>query len=128
MRQIILLLVAAFVITAFLNSCSKEYSFEQAVSVGNAVFSLKDSLGNCLPDSVHGTFYNGVTPGPDTAYVEIQVNVDSPGNYRIYTDLQNGFMFADSGFFNVTGVATVRLKPIGTPILNIPTNFTVTFD
>jgi hypothetical protein len=109
-------------------SCQKEYSLEQQATVGVAKGSLKDSLGNCLPDSVHGTFYNGVTPGGDTAFVEIQVNVDSTGNYRIYTDLQNGFMFADSGFFNATGTQTVRLKPIGTPILNISTNFTITFD
>src|SRR3954463_15461616 len=109
-------------------SCQKEYSLEQETSVGVAKGSLKDSLGNCLPDSLHGTFYNGVTPGGDTAFVDIQVNVDSVGNYRIYTDLQNGFMFADSGFFNTTGITTVRLKPIGTPILNISTNFTVTFD
>src|SRR5207244_1654724 len=76
----------------------------------------------------HGTFYNGVTPGSDTAFVEIQVNVDSIGSYRIYTDLQDGFMFADSGFFSTSGINTIRLKPIGTPILNITTNFTVRFD
>src|SRR6476620_8276294 len=109
-------------------SCQKEYSFEKEATVGGAKGSLKDSLGNCLPYSVDGTFYNGVTPGADTAFVDIQVNVDSACNYRIYTDLQNGFMFADSGFFNTTGIITVRLKPIGTPILNIPANFTVTFD
>jgi len=109
-------------------SCQKEYSYEKGATVGEAKGSLKDSLGNCLPNSVHGTFYNGVTPGSDTAFVDIQVNVDSAGNYRIYTDLQNGFMFADSGFFNNTGITTVRLKPIGTPILNMPTSFTVTFD
>jgi hypothetical protein len=109
-------------------SCQKEYSYEKGATVGEAKGSLKDSLGNCLPDSVHGTFYNGVTPGSDTAFVDIQVNVDSAGNYHIYTDLQNGFMFADSGFFTNTGITTVRLKPIGTPILNMPTSFIVTFD
>jgi hypothetical protein len=109
-------------------SCTKEYSYEQGGKVGLATGSLKDSLGNCLPDSVHGTFYNGVTPGSDTAYVEVQVDVDSAGNYSIYTDLQNGFMFADSGFFNTTGINTIRLKPIGTPILNLPTAISITFD
>ncbi len=110
------------------SSCTKEYSFEQKTAVGIATGSLKDSLGNCLPDSVHGTYYNGVTPGSDTAFVEIQVNVDSLGSYSIYTDLQNGFMFADSGFFSTAGINTIKLKPLGTPILNIPTTFTVTFD
>src|SRR5947207_2228860 len=80
-------------------SCQKEYSFEKEATVVGAKGSLKDSLGNCLPDSVHGTFYNGVTPGGDTAFVEIQVNVDSTGSYNISTDLQNGFMFKDSNYF-----------------------------
>jgi len=128
MKHIILLVVAAISLTVFLNSCSKEYSFEQATPAGNAVFSLKDSIGNCLPDTVHGTFYNGVTPGPDTAFVELQVNVDSVGNYKIYTDLQNGFMFADSGFFNTTGPTTVLLKPLGTPILQTVTTFKILSD
>jgi hypothetical protein len=128
MKHIILLVVAAISLTVFLNSCSKEYSYEKAIPAGNAVFSLKDSLGNCLPDTVHGTFYNGVTPGSDTAFVELQVNVDSVGNYKIYTDLQNGFMFADSGFFNTTGPATVLLKPLGTPILQTVTTFKILSD
>jgi len=109
-------------------SCQKEYSFEKGATISIAKGTLKDSVGNCLPDSVHGTFYNGVTPGSDTAYVEIQVDVDSTGNYSIYTDLQNGFMFADSGYFSTTGINTIKLKPLGTPILNIPTTFTVAFD
>jgi len=118
------LLVIGLVI---LNSCQKEISFENPVAKADAQGSLTDSLGNCLYDSVYGTFYNGVTPGGDTAYVEIQVQVDSVGTYRIYTDLQNGFMFADSGFFNSTGMHAVQLKPIGTPLLQTVTDFTVTF-
>ena len=131
MKRIILFFVIAIGITAFLNSCSKEYSFEKANPVGDAVFSFKDSLGNCLSDTVHGTFYNGVAPGTDTAYVEVQVRVDSIGNYKIYTDnknLQNGFMFADSGYFSTTGYTTIKLKPIGQPILHTPTPFSLTSD
>lgn len=90
--------------------------------------SLWDSTGNCLPDTVVGTFYNGVTPGSDTAYVEIQVNVTQTGSYNITTEFENGFEFADSGFFSNTGLNTIRLKPIGTPILNTGTTFNVSFD
>ena len=110
------------------SACQKEYSIENGKTTVDAIGSLKDSAGNCMPDSVHGTFYNGVTPGSDTAYVEVKVRVDSVGSYTITTDLQNGFMFADSGFFNTTGINIVRLKPIGTPILQKPTLFTVSFD
>lgn len=128
MKRNILFLFFAIGIIVFLNSCQKEYSFENPFITANARGSLTDTAGNCLPDSIHGTFYNGVTPGGDTAYVEIQVQVDSVGNYKIYSDLQNGFMFADSGVFTKTGINTVLLKPIGTPILQTPTNFMITFD
>ncbi len=113
---------------ALFSSCKKEYSVETGITTVDATGSLKDSSGNCLPASVVGTFYNGVTPGSDTAYVEVKVNVDTAGSYVITTDLQNGFMFADSGFFSTTGINIVRLKPIGTPILQKPTFFTVYFD
>jgi hypothetical protein len=128
MKQTILVFLLLIGFVTIFNSCQKEFSLENSVSLADAKGSLTDSLGNCLYDSVHATFYNGVTPGGDTAYVEIQVQVDSAGNYRIYTDLQNGFMFADSGFFSKTGINTIKLKPIGTPLLQTVTDFTVTFD
>ncbi|HVX24961.1 MAG TPA: hypothetical protein VHB70_01370, partial [Parafilimonas sp.] len=43
-------------------SCQKDFSVE-TVSMQSASGSLWDSTGNCLPDTVVGTFYNGVTPG-----------------------------------------------------------------
>ena len=128
MKQIVLFFLLVISFGLVFNSCQKEYSFENPISTAEAKGSLTDSLGNCLYDSVHGTFYNGVTPGGDTAYVELQVQVDSVGNYRIYTDFQNGFMFADSGFFNKTGINVIKLKPVGTPLLQTVTDFAVTFD
>ncbi len=119
-----------FIVSAivFTIACSKDYSFEQPVDDRVAKGRLTDTSGNCYADSVVGTFYNGVTPGPDTAYVQMEVWVDSVGNYVIKTDNQNGFMFADSGFFNTTGLNTIKLKPVGTPILQKTTDFTVSFD
>lgn len=117
-----------FCFTLLFAACSKELSLENGSSVNGAVGSLHDTLGNCLPDSVYGTYYDGVTPGSDTAYVQMQVDVQTTGYYSIYSDLQNGLQFADSGFFTATGINTIRLKPIGTPILIQSTLFTVTFD
>jgi len=129
MKKIFSFLFAICCVVTLFFSCQKDFSVE----VGNTLVgagSLWDSNGNCLPDTVIGTFYNGVTPGSDTAYVEIQVNVTQTGSYNITTTppLQNGFEFADSGFFSNTGINIIRLKPIGTPILNTPTTFTVSFD
>lgn len=128
MKRILTFFVFVLGAVLLLDSCTKEFSFEQGGGLTLAKGSLTDSLGNCLYDSVHGTFYNGVTPGADTAFVEIQVNVDTAGSYSIYTDLENGIMFGDSGYFNTTGINTIRLKPIGTPILQTITHFTISFD
>lgn len=108
-------------------SCQKEFSLEKG-NILPAEGSLWDSAGNCLPDSVHGTFYNGVTPGQDTAYVEVQVNVTQTGAYSITSDLQDGFQFYDSGFFSNTGINIIRLKPIGTPIIPTTSTFNINFD
>ena len=119
------LLVACCISVLF--SCQKEVSIETDSTL-IAQGSLWDSAGACLPDSVHGTFYNGIIPGSDTAYVEIQVNVTQTGSYNITSDLQDGFQFLDSGFFSNTGINIVRLKPIGTPIIPVSTTFNISFD
>lgn len=108
--------------------CQKEYSLENGILNSPATGSLTDSLGFCLGDSVYGSYYNGITPGGDTCFVDIKVNVLTPGTYNIKSNLQNGFMFADSGFFNSTGITTVRLRPLGTPIIQVITDFLVTMD
>src|ERR1700750_1002922 len=108
-------------------SCQKELSNETATTFA-ASGSLWDSSGVCLPDSVHGTFYGGVTPGSDTAYVEIQVNVTQAGSYNITSDQQDGFIFADSGFFSNTGINIIHLKPVGTPIIPTTATFNINFD
>jgi hypothetical protein len=128
MKKILSLLAVISCCALLFSSCQKDYSLEKGVTQ-SATGSLWDSTGNCLPDTVIGTFYNGVTPGGDTAYVEIQVNVTQTGSYNINTGKpENGLVFSDSGFFSNTGLNTIRLKPIGTPILNKPTTFNVSFD
>lgn len=128
MKKLLPVIPIAFLISFFVfPACQKELSVEND-STFLATGSLRDSFGICLPDTVIGTFYNGITPGSDTAYVQIQVNVTTAGTYTITTDQQNGFLFSSSGFFSSTGINIVILRPIGTPILPIPTDFTVVFD
>jgi len=118
-------LVACCITVLF--SCQKEMS-EEVNSALTASGSLWDTAANCLPDSVHGTFYGGITPGSDTAYVEVQVNVTQTGSYSISSDVQDGFQFADSGFFSSTGLNTIHLKPLGTPIIPTTSTFSISFD
>ncbi|MEP6683629.1 MAG: hypothetical protein ABJA35_10225 [Parafilimonas sp.] len=108
-------------------SCQKEIS-QETNSALTAAGSLWDTTGACLPDSVHGTFYGGITAGSDTAYVEVQVNVTQTGSYSITSDLQDGFEFSDSGFFSSTGLNTIHLKPLGTPIIPTTSTFSISFD
>ncbi len=110
-----------------LSACQKELSIETNQNLA-AAGSLQDTAGNCMPETVVGTFYDGVEPGRDTAYVVVNVNVTNPGSYSIYTNTQNGFYFSDSGYFTNTGLQTVKLRPVGVPIIPDSTLFNVTFD
>ncbi|MHA4810774.1 hypothetical protein ACX0G9_21890 [Flavitalea flava] len=111
-----------------ISSCQKELSLENPFPPGTlAKGSLKDTSGNCLPASVNGTWYNGVTAG-DTNFVTIKVRVTSVGNYRISTDLQNGVTLSDSGAFTSIGLTTVHLKASGTFLNPTTTFFTINFD
>jgi len=105
------------------SSCQKELTDDS-----KATGTLKDASGNCMPAIISGIFYNGIPLSGNTTYVTLKVNVTQKGAYSIYTNRQNGFQFADSGFFNTTGVIIIKLKPIGIPLLPSPTSFNVIFD
>ena len=110
-----------------LYSCQKELSQES--NLNNASYSLHDdSTLSCFPIAVSGTYYDGVAIKGDTNYVKVVVNVKSTGNYAISSITKNGFSFADSGFFSKTGIDTLILKAVGTPILIQPTEFTLNAD
>ncbi len=124
MKAALHLQIFAFSLLTILSGCWKEYSFEDHAAKGT----LKDSSGICFPQTLHGTFYNGITPGADTAYIAVAVNVTKVGSYSIFTDTQNGFGFAASGNFTNAGINIISLKPNGTPIDHVPTHFTIRFD
>ena len=90
--------------------------------------SVQDSLGNCMNVSILGSYFNDKDPVADSNYVIVAVNVAKAGLYTIKTDLQNGFMFADSGIFSNTGLQFVTLKISGKPVSNAVTTFNYSFD
>ncbi len=114
----------SFIILILTYGCAKELSFENRSASGT----LKDASGSCFSNTMHGTFYNGLAPDADTAYMEVQVNVLKTGSYTIYTDTQNGLQFSYSGVFDATGINIIKLKPAGTPLTAVPTGFTIRFD
>lgn len=128
MRKSLLLSVIIFAAILLIQSCAKEYSVETGSNGTPATGSLlKDSNDMCLPPSIYG-IYDTAKVLTDSNYVLINVNVTKPGFYKVYTDEQNGFSFADSGYFSVIGTKTIKLKASGTPILPITTDFVVNFD
>jgi len=119
-----LLLGTIFLIQA----CQKEYSVEKGGYSGTAQGELVDSLGNCKAPQIYGT-YSVDTPLVTTKnYVIVNVNITSPGKYKIYTDTVNGMWFMDSGFIVSSGATTVKLKGYGTPILPKTTDFALLFN
>ncbi|MDO6432857.1 hypothetical protein Q4E93_19775 [Flavitalea sp. BT771] len=89
--------------------------------------SLVGEGGGCYPYTVHGTYYNGI-PAPDTNYVEIHVDVTSPGSYKITTQQENGVSFSASGTFTDTGLNVVHLKSTGTFLADTIIDFHTSFD
>lgn len=129
MKKLIPVGFVAFLAFCMILSCSKEKSYETGAGGTPATGKIvKDSAGNCLPATVHGTYYSGKTISGDTTYVEIQVNVTKTGPYKITTDSQNNMIFSDSSYFAATGTQTIKLKAAGKPIIAGTFDFTVVFD
>jgi hypothetical protein len=105
-------------------SCQKN----PPTSNGNAGGYITSLDSGCSPSKTHGIWYNGLAAGTDSNYLEVTLNVTTPGKYNISTGSQNGVSFGGSGAFNEIGLYTVRLKPSGTFNHYGPTNFLVRFD
>lgn len=74
----------------------------------------KDSLGNCAPATVYGTFTVNQSTG-DTNYLTVSVNVTAIGTYSITSDSASGYSFSASGNFDNKGIRSVKLLCKGTP-------------
>jgi hypothetical protein len=96
------------------STCSFSINFE----VPSATGTLGGSSGDCTPVSIFNNTFDAVT---------IQVNVTSPGPYRIKTDTRNGVTFVNEGAFTSTGLQNVTLSRNGSPIKTSTETFTVTF-
>lgn len=103
-------------------SCQRGISWEM-----KATGTLKDAGGICFPVMVYGTYYNGISPA-DSNYLEVTVNVFSPGVYNIFTNTENGLSFSDSGVFSSSGLHVLKLKPTGMPVSVMPVDFALSFD
>jgi hypothetical protein len=123
MRNLLTGIVGLLVLFVFY-SCQKEVSLEYG---SPAQGSLQGDRGDCLPKLVGGS-YNAGKALNDSNFLEVTVDVVTPGPYTITTDSVNGFIFKASGTFTTIGANTIRLKGSGIPENEGVNNFTVVFD
>ena len=126
MKRLLLFGFLFAVLASVVVSCQKELSYETDQNLAHGT--LYDSTNSCQPMIPYGTYYNGVPVSSDSNYVKVVVTVTQTGDYALNTGLVNGFGFSDSGYFAKLGVDTVLLHAYGTPILNVPTDFSLTLD
>ncbi len=92
------------------NGSNCNFSITYLPSGPQAVYTLSGAPGACTPATVNGTYTAG-TALTASNNVDVEVNVTSPGNYTLSTNLQNGMKFSSSGTFTSTGLKTVKLLP-----------------
>ncbi len=101
------------IISSAFTACQKELSFENTTpSVGTL---KSDNADNCLPSTVNGGFFVDTVLNAGN-YIEVTVNVTTPGLYTILTDTLNGYYFKGTGAFASAGSNIVKLMGIGKPI------------
>ncbi len=96
-----------------------------SVSFANGLPPAAFTYTNCSSATAQGTYTTGVALDGSN-YIDLGVNVTSPGTYTIVTNSANGFSFSASGGFSAVGAQSVRLIANGTPAAATPTNFTPT--
>jgi hypothetical protein len=123
-KRIALLLIPALIILFI--ACQKELSFETSgtPSVGTL---QSDVNGDCLPKNVAGSYVAGTALVAASNYIEVTVDVTTPGSYTIATDTVNGFYFRGTGVFTSTGMTSVILRGNGTPGISGISSFEVRY-
>lgn len=121
--QPIFLLIACIVLAI---SCQKEVSIENG-GVPSAGTLKVDVSGDCLPSSVHGIYKADSTLNA-TSYIDVQINVTTPGTYNIKSDSVNGFSFKGFGAVSTPGLNTIRLNASGKPLVAGTNTFTIKYN
>lgn len=101
-------------------------SFSAVISAPTSAGVLGDSLGNCKPAVVNGTYKQGVAVTGENS-VQLQVTVAEPGTYSISTSSVNGINFSASGVFASRGVQNILLYASGTPAVEGDQTFAVRY-
>ena len=104
-------LIILISLIAIFTTCAKEYSYEGGPGSGYVFIGSPDSCPNPV---IAGNYYMGDTLNAGNT-VTLLVDVTSPGNYYIVTDMADGFSFSASGKFSDTGRQEIILTGNGVP-------------
>lgn len=111
----LLLLLAAWMVVF---SCQRELDFGESIGTLS-----KDAKNNCLPIIAQGSFKADTTLS-DNNYIDVQIDVEYPGTFHIYSDTINGYSFYQSGKVE-RGSKTIRLFANGKPVNKGTDHFTI---
>jgi hypothetical protein len=103
------------------NTCNFTVSFLSGAP--QAVFTYAGGTGSCTAPNINGVYASGVTLGSGN-YVDLAVNVTTPGAYTVSTNPADNISFSGSGAFTNTGQQSIRLIGNGTPAAQGPYDFT----
>ncbi len=118
---IIILLALCF------TACQKELNFVAITNNGLAVGTLKSVSGNCLPQSISGT-YTKDSVLKASNYIQVSADITAIGTYQIKSDTVTGFYFTATGTITTTGVQVINLAGNGIPTSTGIKTFTIKFD
>jgi hypothetical protein len=108
-------------------ACQKELNFDGVITNnGQAVGTLKSSLGVCMPGFIFGSFIKD-SALKSTDLIELYADISKTGTYVIKSDTVAGFYFSGAGSVTSTGINIIQLKAFGTPTSAGPNTFTFTF-
>jgi len=94
------------------NTCNFTVSFLSGAP--SAVFTYAGAPATCTAPVISGAYAAGVAMGSSN-YVDLAVNVTTPGAYTVSTNSADGISFSGSGAFSATGAQVIRLIGNGTP-------------
>lgn len=119
LKSLIVLVCLSYAIV----SCQKELNFDlKEPSSGT----LKSNNGDCLPSAVKGT-YRMDSVLNNSHYIEVTLDIGTPGTYTIKSDTVNGYSFIGSGTIEHLGVNTIKLQGSGTPLITGTDIFTIQY-
>lgn len=125
MTKSTLYLSSLFFVSILLYGCQDKYIMATIQPAHGAL--KKDASSYCLPKSVGGTYTIDKTV-TDSNFIQVTIDVTSPGTFSVAADSLSGVWFKTAGTFSTTGATPVTIPASGKPRIAGAQVFLVKFD